>query len=62
MKLKKSPATAELILWSLLLQKTGFPLSKLGGSLTAEEYEQLKMSYSVLAKNKEDLDNIKNNL
>lgn len=62
MKLKKSPATAELIFWVLLLQKVGFPMSKLGGTLTDAEKESLKISYSVLAKNKEDLQSLKDNL
>ena len=62
MKLKKSPATAELIFWALLLQKTGFPLSKLGSNLSDDEKMTLKMSYSVLAKNKEDLENLKGNI
>lgn len=62
MKLKKSPATAELIFWVLLLQKVGFPMSKLGGTLTVAEKESLKLSYSVLAKNKEDLQSLKDNL
>ena len=62
MKLKKSPATAELIFWVLLLQKVGFPISKLGGTLTEAEKETLRLTYSVLAKNKEDLQSLKDNL
>lgn len=62
MKLKKSPATAELIFWVLLLQNIGFPMSKIGGSLSDTEKETLRMTYSVLAKNKEDLTTLKNNL
>ncbi len=62
MKLKKSPATAELIFWVLLLQKVGFPMSKIGGTLMDAEKESLKISYSVLAKNKEDLQSLKDNL
>ena len=62
MKLKKSPATAELIFWVLLLQNIGFPMSKIGGTLSDAEKEMLRMSYSVLAKNKEDLMSLKDNL
>ncbi len=56
-KLKKPPATAELIQWAALLRKMGFDASKLGNlkSLSSEEREQLSLSYSVLAKNKDDL-------
>ena len=62
MKLKKSPATAELIFWVLLLQNIDFPMSKIGGTLSETEKETLRMSYSVLAKNKEDLISLKDNL
>ena len=62
MKLKKSPATAELIFWVLLLQNIGFPMSKIGGTMSDSEKEMLRMSYSVLAKNKEDLMSLKDNL
>ena len=56
-KLKKNPATAELIYWTMLLQKLGFDTQQLGdtSSLNNEEKEKLHISYSVLAKNKEDL-------
>lgn len=56
-KLKKPPATAELIQWAALLRKMDFDASKLNelSSLSAEEREQLSLSYSVLAKNKDDL-------
>ena len=56
-KLKKNPATAELIQWAALLRKMGFDSSKLSklSDLNAEEKEQLSLSYSVLAKNKDDL-------
>lgn len=62
LKLKKSPATAELIFWVLLLQKIGFPMAKLDGTLSDAEKESLKLSYSVLAKNKEDLQSLKDSL
>lgn len=59
MKLKKSPATAELIQWVLLLQNTQFPMAELKGNLSNETKDKLRLSYSVLAKNKEDLDMLK---
>ncbi|MDX1665879.1 MAG: MoxR family ATPase [Saprospiraceae bacterium] len=56
-KLKKNPATAELIQWALLLQKIDFPTGKLNEpeKLTEEERQHMRLSYSVLAKNKDDL-------
>jgi len=60
LKLKKPPSTAELIYWAMLLQKTAFPFNKLGGSLAFEERMLLLTTYSVLAKNKEDLELLKN--
>ncbi|MEL6943510.1 MAG: MoxR family ATPase [Bacteroidota bacterium] len=56
-KLRKNPATAELIYWTLLLQKMGFDSSKLQNTadLNSDERQQLMSSYAVLAKNKEDL-------
>ena len=56
-KLKKNPATAELIFWAMLLEKIGFDASKLDdvSSLSAGEKEQLFSTYSVLAKTKDDL-------
>lgn len=57
-KLKKPPATAELIQWAALLRKMDFDATKLGNlsALSEEEKEQLGLSYSVLAKNKDDLE------
>lgn len=57
LKLKKLPATAELIFWAMLLRKLQFDPNKLDntGRLSAAEKQQLAMSYSVLAKTKEDL-------
>ncbi len=57
LKLKKAPATAELIYWTMLLQKLNFDVNKLANlsRLSETEREQLAMSYSVLAKTKEDL-------
>ncbi len=56
-KLQKKPATAELIQWASLLYTMSFDphqLSKLE-SISDDAREQLQISYSVLAKNKEDL-------
>ena len=63
-KLNKKPATAELIYWALLLQKMGFHTSRLleMGQLTEAEKKQLAVSYSVLAKTKEDLQNLRKTL
>ncbi|MFM9947022.1 MAG: AAA family ATPase [Saprospiraceae bacterium] len=57
LKLNKYPATAELLQWAAYLQETGFPLEKLKNSdrLSEEERRALKVSYSVLAKTREDL-------
>ena len=56
-KLKKNPATAELIFWTMLLHKTGFDADKLKEfkSMPTAEKEKLFSTYSVLAKTKEDL-------
>lgn len=56
-KLKKDPATAELLYWTMLLRKLDFPVAKLTDidTLTADELKQLHTSYSVLAKTREDL-------
>ncbi len=57
-KLKKNPATAELIYWTQLLHQLGFDTSKLKdiSKLDAVDKHKLEISYSVLAKNKEDLE------
>ena len=57
LKLKKKPATAELISWSMLLKQLGFDTSKLANAKNLEDSdkERLLTSYSVLAKTKEDL-------
>ncbi len=57
LKLKKLPATAELIFWAMLLQKLDFDPMKLDnpGRLSASDKQTLRLSYSVLAKTKEDL-------
>lgn len=56
-KLRKNPATAELIQWAALLHRMEFPAHKLEqpDKLSAQEREVLRISYSVLAKSKEDL-------
>lgn len=60
LKLKKSPSTAELIYWALLLQKLDFPINKLDQALDWNERTLLMTSYSVLAKNREDLELLNN--
>ncbi|MEO1587542.1 MAG: MoxR family ATPase [Bacteroidota bacterium] len=54
--LRKPPATAELLSWIHILHQHKITLK---GS-TREELEKLAMSYSILAKNKEDLEKLKN--
>lgn len=58
LKLKKLPATAELIYWAMLLHKLEFDPSVLtpGKKASAQERQLLQTSYSVLAKTREDLD------
>jgi|UPI000591E61E MoxR-like ATPase len=59
-KLRKDPATAELIQWAALLHKLGFGVRQLSdpGSLSEKARADLKLSYCVLAKNKDDLDQL----
>ena len=54
---RKKPATAELIFWASILKNQQFDISKLADmeSLTDAEKDVLRVSYSVLAKNTEDL-------
>jgi MoxR-like ATPase len=56
-KLRKKPATAELLNWAALLHKLNFPASKLETpeKLSDAERRLLLTSYSVLAKSKDDL-------
>lgn len=58
-KLRKKPATAELIQWTALLRAVKFPVKKLDKAAPAglddDERALLLMSYSVLAKSKDDL-------
>lgn len=58
-KLKKKPATAELLNWVDLLRRLDFKPEELTKGLTAGGKEKLAVSWSVLAKNKEDLDMLK---
>jgi len=57
LKLRKKPATAELIQWATLLFKIQFPAAKLDdpAKLSPDERSLLLSSYSVLAKSKDDL-------
>lgn len=57
LRLRKKPATAELLQWAFLLKKISFPVNKLGNLDTLSEAERAKLllSYSVLAKSKEDI-------
>ena len=57
LKLKKQPATAELIFWTMLLQQLGFDPAKLQDvrQLGEKDKDKLLTSYSVLAKTREDL-------
>ncbi len=63
-KLKKQPATAELIFWMQFLKKSGFDVLKLSDIATLSDDEQniLLTSYSILAKNKEDLDLLRSSI
>ncbi|MEL6866448.1 MAG: MoxR family ATPase, partial [Bacteroidota bacterium] len=60
LKLRKPPSTAELIYWVLLLQKMNFDFSKIDKPLSFDERRLLLTSYSVLAKNKDDLEILDN--
>lgn len=55
--MKKKPATAELIGWASLLHKVGLDADGLpdASRMSSEQQEKLKLSYSVLAKTKDDL-------
>lgn len=55
-RLHKAPATAELIFWADLLQRTGFPILKLDEyeDLDPKEKQTLITTYAVIAKTKED--------
>lgn len=64
LKMKKQPATAELIFWMQFLKKSNFDISKLADvkGLSDKEKAILLTSYSVLAKNKDDLELLRGNL
>jgi len=55
-KLRKKPATAELIYWADLLRQMNFPIERLNDleDLHADEQHQLLRSYAALAKTRED--------
>ncbi len=57
LRLKKKPATSELIFWTILLKKLGFNPDwlKNPGKMDDTQKRNLMSSYSVLAKTKEDL-------
>lgn len=59
---RKSPGTAELILWLQIMQSQGFPFEKLEWgnikNLTKTELNTLQLSFATLAKTKEDFDKI----
>ncbi len=61
LKLRKQPATAELIFWAMVLTDLQFDPAKLPDfrKLNGEDKEKLVTSYSVLAKTKEDLQTLK---
>jgi MoxR-like ATPase len=59
LKLRKAPTTSELIYWALLLKELEMPIGQLGKKLTDVDKQKLGMSYSVLAKNREDLELLK---
>jgi MoxR-like ATPase len=59
LRLKKAPATAEFLAWVLLLQSQGFPLDKLGSTLSAGETAALHGSYVLLGKGSDDLSTLK---
>lgn len=56
-QLKKKPATAELLSWVKILDQLGVVFSE-----EVPDKEKLSISYSVLAKNREDLQTMKDNL
>jgi len=55
-KLRKKPATAELIFWADLLRQMDFPMTRLNDleDLTPGEQDRLLASYAALAKTRED--------
>jgi len=61
-KLSKKPATAELINWVALLKKMDFNDEAINDELPVSERAKVLTSYSVLAKNRNDLKEIQNML
>jgi MoxR-like ATPase len=57
-KLKKAPATAEMLAWLRIVKQLHLRFDK----LDEKEREALRFSYSVLAKNKEDLEKLTGNM
>jgi len=57
--LRKKPATAEFLAWLSILMTLGVDLSR---PFDEKQKEQLRMSYSVLAKNNHDLERMRNYL
>jgi MoxR-like ATPase len=59
-RMRKNPATAELINWVALLHKAGFNAKNIEdpSTLPKQDKATLEMSYSVLAKNRDDLKDI----
>lgn len=62
LRLKKKPATSELIFWTILLKKLNFKPDwlKNPGKMNDTQRRNLMSSYSVLAKTKEDLKALRN--
>jgi MoxR-like ATPase len=56
LKLRKNPATAELLGWIRVLERIGLDLANIKAN--TEEEDALIFTYSILAKNKEDRDTI----
>jgi len=60
LRLKKAPATAEMLAWVLWLNAQGFPINQLGAPLSEEQTKTLHGSYVLLAKNDDDATTMKN--
>ncbi|MDM8535877.1 MoxR family ATPase [Desulfobacterales bacterium HSG17] len=58
LNLKKRPATAELLAWINIVKTLGIDMA----AIREDQKEKLELSYSVLAKTREDLNSLKNNL
>ncbi|NUQ26102.1 MAG: MoxR family ATPase [Saprospiraceae bacterium] len=64
LKLKKAPATAELLQWAAYLRDAAFPITKLNNPdrLNDAERHLLQTSFSILAKTREDLGELRKRL